>query len=149
MRVLSMTIFQYSLFEWVFFLAVMIPLTLSDIRTGKIPVFVAAGGMIGSGLIRLLIGKDYSDWFICLLPGLLFCVFSFLFPQSVGAGDGMVILFLGILLKRKVFGLLLIAALVSFAVSVLLILFKKVNRDTKLAFVPFLLAGGLICGFLG
>ena len=75
-----------------------------------------------------------------ILPGLLFLAMAVLTKEKVGYGDGLVLIVTGVLLGLRgnlmmVFMGLFLAALSS----IWLLIRKKAGRNTKIAFVPFLL----------
>ena len=128
---------------------------VEDIRNKSIPIYwMVAGGvlLIGGGVytgvwkgedmvLRLLAG---------LLPGLFLLLLSFTSNGAVGSADGFAMLLLG-----GVFGVwtgisILFTGLCMFCVvSVILLWMKRINKKTKLPFLPFLLCGYFMCYVMG
>ena len=66
--------------------------------------------------------------------------------EQIGMGDGIVIAEVGIALgARKCFLAVCTASIVMCAAAILVLLFKKGGRQTKLPFLPAIFAGYLLC----
>ena len=101
-------------------------------------------------LIRVKIKQD-ADFTILLdlIPGLLMYVLSKLSPRSIGEGDALVLIFIGSVVGyMKEMQFLIISVFLAGLIALILFALKKVDRDTKLPFVPFLSVGVLAGGFL-
>lgn len=116
--------------------------TLCDLRSMQIPL----AGLVIFGLVIVGIGIINGTLFqqlgfLQLIPGAVFLLISLLGKQSVGYGDGMVILLLGILLGiSRCVAVIFMGLIFCSIVSIFILLLKKGNRRTKLPFMPFLLA---------
>ena len=75
-----------------------------------------------------------------ILPGLLFLAMAVLTKEKVGYGDGLVLIVTGVLLGLRVNLMMVFMGLFLAALSsIWLLIRKKAGRNTKIAFVPFLL----------
>ncbi len=80
-----------------------------------------------------------------LLPGLSLLLFSYVMQGQIGRGDAYLMCISGVLLGvGQGVSLLLYALLLAGSVSLVLLVLRKVKKDTKLPFVPFLLGGYLL-----
>jgi leader peptidase (prepilin peptidase)/N-methyltransferase len=113
-----------------------------DLKSKQIPLLLLyAFGLIIGGICWWNGYFNEGGFFLRIMPGALFIIIAFVTKQALGYGDGAVILLLGLLLDFKtILTFLVIALLFSAIVSLLLLLFKKGNAQTKLPFLPFLLS---------
>lgn len=130
-------------------------LSVSDIRERKVPVWLLwAGGITAAGILLYRAARGEADpvqTVRALLPGAALFLLA-VGTKKAGGADGTVLLILGVLEGDRgcltvCFGSLV---LIAFFSGVLLVM-KKVRRNTKVPFVPFLTAGWLIliCGRRG
>ena len=109
-----------------------------------IPVLASAaiaitGGRIGEKLIVMLVG---------VIPGALLILIGHI-TGKVGMADGIVLCALGILEgARGALVILAMGSLILSLVSMILLALKKVRRETRLPFIPFLGLGLLIWRFV-
>jgi len=133
----------------------LLALSVSDIREKKVPVWLLwVGFMTGAGILlyRAAAGEtDPMQAVSALLPGAALLLLA-AGTKKAGCADGIVLMAIGALEGDRgclavCFGSLVMIALLS---GVLLAL-KRVRRNTKLPFIPFLTAGWLIliCGKSG
>ena len=116
-----------------------------DLQSRTIPT-VWVWGCVGLMLInrlRLLIGEECNikEAFICILPGLLLLLFSYVSNQ-VGEGDGWLVIACGLCFSwenmiKGIFYAFLIAGI--WGVAYLLVAHK--SKNDKLPFVPSLFLG--------
>lgn len=79
---------------------------------------------------------------VSLLPGVGFFLLSFFSREKVGYGDGWVLLMIGLFLGvYRCFLILLVGLLAESAVAIVLLAFRKIQRDREIPFSPFLLLG--------
>ena len=123
--------------------------TFWDIREKKIPVVWMILGLLPAG--GCMIYECVSDTVAmreCLwacLPGAIFLLGFAVFHEQMGSGDGLALLVLGGLLGTKRVWLIWLLSLGGvFLFGVMLLIRKKGNGKTKIAFFPFLLLGYLI-----
>lgn len=114
-------------------------LSYEDIRYRKISTYVLLAGYIMAGGCLVFV-REFAIWeyFVAGCIGVLFLFFS-IAGESIGIGDGALIMLLGMLfgIRRQVV-VLCIALLLCAIVAVILLLFGKVKRKSRLPFVPFL-----------
>ncbi|MCM1175824.1 MAG: prepilin peptidase [Blautia sp.] len=117
-----------------------------DIRRREIPLWLILFGMaaaLGIDLWRIGEGAvTAAEMGLSLLPGIFFLLTGLLTGEKVGYGDGLLLLFAGLLLGAYRCFLALGAGLVfSAAVSLFLLLFRRADRNSRIPFVPFLVCG--------
>lgn len=113
---------------------------IRDFRRREISVISCAAAMIIGILIRLC-GGDLSwfDFLASLAVGGFLLLLSFLSNESIGYGDGLVMLAVGVLLGGAVAVKLLCFALFLCGIfSGILFLFRKAGRKSRIPFVVFL-----------
>lgn len=131
-------------------------LSLWDIKKKCIPgvlLFVGFGAGIALNVWRLINCDTNSDgnWEIIInllkscIPGLLLLLIAFATGKS-GYGDGVLLLLLGLL---DGFEKCVVVTLIGFwgiaLYSGICLVLHKVNRNTKIPFLPFLEVGWIIC----
>lgn len=79
---------------------------------------------------------------LSLVPGAVFFLLGFVTGEKVGYGDGWVLLMIGVFLDfSRCFLILLAGLLIESAVTLVLLVFKKIKKDKEIPFCPFLLLG--------
>ena len=117
--------------------------SVMDIRKRSVPVWMLLPGGIMAIIVSVYQQSPLFDILGGMLPGIVLLVTA-LVTKKAGYGDGMVLLFLGILSGRG--SLLVFAAgllLIAFFSLVLLAL-HKVGRNTRIPSLPFLTAAWLL-----
>ncbi len=114
-----------------------------DIRRKEIPLPLILAGMtaaFGAGVWQMKAeGLTAAEAGMSLLPGMFFLLTGFCTGEKVGYGDGLILLAVGLLLGFYRCFLALCAALVfSAMVSLLLMVFHRADRHSRIPFVPFL-----------
>ena len=125
-------------------------MAVKDIKYKKINGYICLVMIMVSFLIRVKIKQDANFTILLdLIPGLLMYVLSKLSPRSIGEGDALVLIFIGSVVGyMKEMQFLIISVFLAGLIALILFVLKKVDRDTKLPFVPFLSVGVLAGGFL-
>lgn len=96
-------------------------------------VLLLAGVLSGAGIESRLGGAAY---------GAVVVVFSVFSKEALGLADGIVILVCGVAFGLyEAAGLSFIAMVAAALVSLILLIFRKAGRKTRLPFFPFLLFG--------
>ena len=120
--------------------------SIEDIRKKEIflwEVLVCALLSVASELMAFLNGSfDILDVLLSLLPGAAMLILAFITREGIGFGDGLIILAAGPALG--LYGLLttfVTAVFLSGLFSAIMLVLKKANRKTKIAFAPFLAVG--------
>lgn len=117
-----------------------------DIRKNEIPIIMLVIGIIsalGLNLWQISAGNiSIADAGGALVPGLFFLFISFYTKEKVGYGDGLILLIAGLALGfyQCFFGLCL-SLVFSAAMSILLLLMHKAEKNSGFPFVPFLAIG--------
>ena len=119
--------------------------TVSDIKTKKILLWSA--GVFGVfGLGYGLVTKDLTllQAFVALLPGLIFLMISKVTKESMGYGDGIIVLVMGVYISiQKLIGSLVLALIFAAVWSIILVVFFRKKKQEEFPFVPFVLLGYL------
>lgn len=118
--------------------------SIMDIRSRRVPVWLLLFGGIPTLLAELYKGGDGIHILLGALPGILLLGTAFA-TKKAGYGDGIVLLFLGMMLgggkSLLLFGLSLF--LISIC-SLILLALGKAGRNTGIPFLPFLSAAWLM-----
>ncbi len=130
-------------------------LSVWDVKKRELPVFLLICGGLAVILYRITLSiicgpssEQLKVWIAALLgalPGLLLTVLSY-YTDKIGRGDGIVIMIVGAC-ENCTFAAILICMACIFltVVSVILMLFRKVTRNTRMPYIPFVaLAYGLM-----
>lgn len=97
-------------------------------------ICLRAGGMMGEVRLYAVV--------LSLVPGAVFFLLGFLTREKVGYGDGWVLLMIGLFLDfSRCFMILLAGLLIESAAALVLLAFRKIQRDKEIPFCPFLLLG--------
>lgn len=111
----------------------------------KIPLIVVWLGMLAAALLHIQgLGGNQSRQAIILsvIPGVMFWMLSFITGEKVGYGDGWLLIMIGLFMGLwKCFLILMIGLISSSLIVLILLAARKVSRDFKLPFAPFLLLG--------
>ena len=121
-------------------------LSVFDIKTKQIPLWlILTFAVIFAGMCFVNGYVGHAALLLRLLPGIFLLAVAFATKQSMGYGDGVALLLVGLLLDIWTStALLLLALLISAATSVIILLSKKGDRQTKLPFMPFMLAAWMV-----
>ncbi|MDR0220287.1 MAG: hypothetical protein LBI54_02655 [Lachnospiraceae bacterium] len=116
--------------------------TYFDLKSLRVPLALVAGfGVACGGLCLWSGGFAGGEFLLRLLPGVVFLLLAFLTREAVGYGDGAVLLPVCLLLKMPVIMAFIMLALAFCALfSLVLVMLKKGGKETRLPFMPFLLA---------
>ena len=104
-------------------------------------------GMCNGRMAGILLSPEGFPWqnLWGVLPGVSLLILSRLMNGCIGKGDGYLLCISGIALGLKInLSLLFFALLLAGGISAVLLAIRKVRKDTKLPFVPFLLGGYLM-----
>lgn len=109
---------------------------ISDIKYKKIPLCLLLIGLF-CGLIYGVSCFGICDTCLALIPGVILSVFAWLFPQSLGIGDGMVAMLYGMVYGwQKVCICLLFAFCITAVTGVFAAIVCR-KRQLVLPFIPF------------
>lgn len=124
-------------------------LSVFDIRYRKVPVWmVLLGGAVtvGAGICGCVQGENSVGALMGgLIPGTILLLLA-LATQKAGWVDGIVLMLLGSILGfwQCVLAAMLSLVMIS-ALSVVLLVLKKVDKRTRIPYVPFLTMGFVLC----
>lgn len=113
-----------------------------DIRRKEVPVLLV--GVFGLlALIAAIIRKsELYPLLYSFIPGAAMLALSLCTRESIGYGDGLIVLVLGVFLGLgQCWAVVLSGLILSAAAGLVLLIFHKVNGKTRIPFIPFLAAG--------
>ena len=142
---------NYDYRQWIILLIVLIPSSLYDIIRHKINLwFIAVNLPIGIMLSALLYGMPtVSEYFVRFFPGIAILSVAYLAKGCIGAGDGIVCLFLGSVLNFEYVILSVFLGFLAAALFGLIMLsLRKYKTKSRFAFIPFLTVGVILCGII-
>lgn len=127
-------------------LLIMIISSIGDIRSRDVFLWEILGcfGMSFAKVAVSIYGGNFdaSDVLMSLVPGVFLLLLSFVSGQSVGYGDGLLILCAGPALGAGVAVMGMVAGVFACGlISGILLVLKKVGKKAKMPFVPFLTLG--------
>ncbi len=130
----------------------LLPVSIMDTKSKRVPVWMIGIGTAAAAGVLLWegISGGLSGWQECraLLPGVILLAVAYATGKA-GMADGIILMLLGIFMGYEgcvaaaVGGLFLIALF-----SGVMLMLRRVKKDTRIPFVPFLAVGWLIvvCG---
>ncbi len=123
---------------WLFIMGV------CDIRKRRVPVWMLVIGGCLAAVAALQSESDFADILRGMLPGVVLLMIA-LTTKKVGYGDGIVLITLGIVLGDGRCVLLFAMGLFLICIfSLVLLVLRKVGRNTGIPFLPFLAAAWVI-----
>lgn len=116
--------------------------TLQDVRTRTVSVlYLWIGTVLGFASV-FFHSKENSltiaDLIFSLVPGMIFLLLGRSTREQVGYGDGWMLLILGMCLGSRIWRLWQLALILSAVFTVGMILLKKLQRTSRIPFLPFL-----------
>jgi len=119
---------------------ILLVLSMVDIRSKRIPLLMIVGLIVLAIISSLALQP--VDWVLMAagaVVGLVFIIVSKVTREKLGYGDSLILLALGILLGFwEVMILILIAFLASACFGIIMVCWKKKNKNTSFPFVPFI-----------
>ncbi|WP_408069774.1 prepilin peptidase [Butyrivibrio sp. JL13D10] len=127
-------------------ISVLLLASFADIKNKKISITFPFIQLIISLIYRLYqinySRNDIYEFLMSFIPGIILIVICLVSGNSLGIGDGLMVLALGPLLGMTDMLVVLLAAFTfSAIVGAALLVTRKVNGKSTLAFIPFLTAG--------
>lgn len=113
--------------------------------------YLAAGGLFGGACFLVdIVGMGLSpiQGILRFLPGILFLLYSRLTKEKIGYGDGMLLLILGGCLEsQSLWRVWYLGMLLHLSLVFLLLFKKRIQKDSRLPFLPSLgLSYGIVWG---
>lgn len=124
------------------FVAAVMDLKNKSISRGFLFVLILAS------FVSVFVRVDFGIWNAVggALIGLCAVGVSMVSEEQIGRGDGLVMIALGIALGfRECLAVVCLASMIMALVSVVILILKKGNRNTKLPFLPALFVGYVTC----
>lgn len=131
----------------------LVALSIFDIRYKRVPIWLILLGGVLAGCVAIYqyvtqTGEFAERWF-GMIPGIVLLLLA-LGTQKAGWADGIVMLFLGSILGLRQCVLAVVLSLILISVlSLLLLIFHRADKGTKLPFIPFLAFGFVLCEIIG
>lgn len=122
---------------------------ISDIRTRKVSIklllLFGAAALVNTIFLQR---TDVVSAIFGMIPGIILLLLGKLTRESVGYGDGCIIIIIGVFLGiNKTIELIMTALFMAAIYSVFLISCKKAGRKKEMPFVPVLLIAFLLMRF--
>ena len=150
MFLLRMILGKMEIWQWMLLAIVLIPASIRDVRTKKINGYICLAGILAALYIReCVLMVDSLTLMTDMLPGIVIYLIAYLSREKIGKGDALTLMFIGTVSGvEKVMLALFVSFSAAAVLSAVLLVLRKVKKDTKLPFLPFLslgvIAGGLI-----
>ncbi len=127
-------------------LVILVPCVLMDLKTNKLPLFYMLLCGAVALLLNLLCGLEgLMSMAVGGVIGLVFLLIARLTKETVGYGDGVLILIIGLWCGgADTLGILLMALILAGLVGGIIVLVKKKGRSFRIAFSPYLALSSLI-----
>jgi leader peptidase (prepilin peptidase)/N-methyltransferase len=124
--------------------------SISDIKKKEIIIkFTALYGLFGV-ITRAIIGFDWKDFLLAMLPGLACMVLAFVTREQIGYGDAWILLATGCCICSTDLFLVCMLALAGTGLAALfLYVVLRKNGTYELPFVPFVFVGALCVRCIG
>lgn len=129
--------------------------SIYDLRYYSLPVWILVMSGLGgvAGILFALLGEKGSiaEVGLALLPGIGAILLAYVTKEQIGYGDGLLLLSIGGCLgMEQVMTAVTVAMAGACVISILLLVCRKVNRGSRIPFVPFLTLGyiGVVFGGL-
>ncbi|MCR4649007.1 MAG: prepilin peptidase [Lachnospiraceae bacterium] len=119
---------------------------IRDIRKNEVGIIMPVLNALAA-IVFIFVFKDMGipGVLIALAEGIFVIILSFLTKEGIGLGDGIILCSTGLMLgwKNNLI-MIFIACFISAFVSVLLMIFMKADKKTKIPFVPFMIPAFLV-----
>lgn len=100
-----------------------------------------------AGILLSIAAGEWKEWYVIFhfLPGILILIIAWLTKETIGYGDGLVILCLGCFLTAgEILDVCMAAITLAGVVALVMLLVMRKSKKAQLPFVPFLFAGCVI-----
>ena len=128
---------------WMIAIVCLSLLSIADIKEKAVPcIFLAVFGMIAFIYAVRSGEKEWIHILYSLIPGVFLLMVGMCTKESIGYGDGWVVMALGLLIGADACFVTVCTGLsVSAFFSLILLVLHKVNGKSRLPFLPFLTIG--------
>ncbi len=131
-----------------FIIVYLIGLSVFDLKDKSIPMYLIIVGIVLGiiGMVWLAMNRQFGmENMKGLIPGLLLIGIGAA-TKKVGLADGIILSIVGVFEGYRQTVLLFAASIgIMSLFAIVLLIIKKVKKDTKLPFLPFLCGGYLLC----
>lgn len=150
MFILRMILGNLEIWQWILLLAVLVPMSIKDIKTKEIDLYVSLLFVLVALSIRVCYLNERDIVLLLdMVPGFILTLAAFITKEKIGFGDSVAMIFIGSVVGYKAALIVLLVSLfLSGILSTVLLIIKKVKKDTEIPFVPFLSLGVLAGGIL-
>jgi len=121
-------------------------LSIMDLRTRKISLLPVL--LLGLFAMGYRFWENESLWEVLtgMLPGGVLLLAAWVTKESIGYGDGIVLLVVGVFCGiKKTVAILGISLILAALMAMLLLVLRRAGRKTELPFLPCLCSGYLLC----
>lgn len=124
----------------IFLIAGLIINGIYDIRLKKIPIVATLiWGLCGATIVIIGCREELLNYVFAIVPGMIMLLVSWITKQSVGYGDGVVLLILGIYVGwQSILAIYMLSVLIAGISGIILMLFFHKNKNYEIPFVPYL-----------
>lgn len=136
------------------FISCLVLMSCIDLLIKEIPVLLVVI-LAGLSIIRLFIRVGNNEISLAsslfvIVPGIIFILISYMFPQQIGLGDGLVMVF--VLMGKDIYFCLitLFVSTISLLVVSIVIVFvnRRESKDIEIPFIPFITFGVIFSEFI-
>ena len=122
--------------------------SIMDIRSRRVSIWILLpGGILAlTAFVNQFVTRDlaYYDMLRGMIPGVLLLIIAFI-TKKAGYGDGIVLLFIGMVEgSRKTFMVFGVSLFFISIFSIILLMFRKAQRNSTIPYLPFLTAAWLL-----
>lgn len=150
MQLLQMSIGNMEVWQWLSLVAVMMPMSIKDIKEKRINGNICILAIMAALVFRVTCLHELDIVILLdMVPGFVFLLFSYISREEIGYGDGMMLIFTGCVTG---FGNTIFTLMISLSVILIWGLVMEMTqgnrRKYEIPFVPFMSVGALAGGFL-
>lgn len=117
-----------------------------DIKTRSVPLWYFMVGMILSVIfLKKAETYQFENLILSFIPGGLFLLFSMIWPEKIGHGDGLLLVIAGSWFPEDIWEIYYLSLILISIFSLLILFFKKYSIKIKIPYYPFFWIAFLIC----
>ncbi len=125
---------------------IMLAASVKDIKYKQISVYIpalCAVVSVAAGIYGMFFeGVSFTELIASLIPGMLLIFLGFLSRGKIGYGDGIMLMCIGPAFgSEKIWLGIMTALMLSGLISIVLLTIKRAERNTEMAFIPFMTIG--------